>query len=94
MAARLRAVMPNEGTPEPLTLTEAAEKGDARAMLVATRTLIAQTLASDKTLARDMASLSKRLMEVNASIATIDAKQAQEVASGEREAADETWEAV
>lgn len=76
----LRAVAPDEtATPSaPKTITEAADKGTTRELLVAMRTRIAQAVENQNTPARDLAALSKRLVEVVRDIEAIDAREHQE----------------
>lgn len=69
--------MTPEGTK---TVVEAAESGDKRGTLVAMRTRIAESVASATTPARDLAALTKRLMEVMNEIEAIDARDEQEAA--------------
>lgn len=74
MAARkapLRAVKPDE-KPGPVTLTDAAGVGDARAMLVAMREIVAARVQDRNTSPRDLASLTRRLMEINNDIQALD----------------------
>lgn len=85
--AKLRAVSENERR-EPATVSEAAMQGDRLAELKAMRRVIARALDSDRTLARDLASLSRRQMELGKEIEALEAEQAEaaheaEVASGE-----------
>ena len=73
---------------EPETVTEAAMQGDRLAELRAMRRVIARALDSDRTLARDLASLSRRQMELGKEIEALEAEQAEvsreaEVARGE-----------
>lgn len=96
-AAALRVVKPGEKPPatEPekvvqLTIVEAAEANDERALLVALRTKIARTLQDSSTPARDQASLSIRLMQINRDIQAIDARGKDEDDAGEVE--DETFD--
>lgn len=91
MAARrgpLRAVAADEKAPaaktrrrasaKPKTVVEAAKSGTDRELLVAMRDRIAEDLDSRSTLARDLASLSKRLMELQREIKAIDDRDEQE----------------
>jgi hypothetical protein len=64
------------------TVREAAEKGTTRELLVAMRDRIAEDIDSRSTLARDLASLSKRLMELQREIQAIDARAEQESDGG------------
>ena len=82
MAARktpLRAVSPNEKPARkaaPKTVTEAAESGTTRELMVAMRARIAKAVEDPTTPARDLAALTKRLAEVVAIIEAIDAREA------------------
>ena len=80
MAARktLRAVAPDETPPRAKTVTEAAEAGTTRELLVAMRARIAKAVENPNTPARDLAALTKRLVEVVRDIEAIDAKDEQE----------------
>ena len=83
MAARkspLRAVEPGEkaNPPAPVTIEEAAERDDDLGQLRLTRRAIARKLDDPNCPARDMAALSKRLMEIGKEIAAIEARAAQE----------------
>lgn len=91
----LRAVKPGEKpakAEKAKSLVEAAEAGDERAMLVALRSNLAKTISAAETPPRDKASLSIRLMQINESIAAIDARAAEEE-RGDDEAVDETFDA-
>lgn len=84
---RLRAVSPDERA-DPQTVSEAAQAGDRLAELKAMRRVIARALDSDRTLARDLASLSRRQMELGKEIEALEAERAEvardaEVAGGE-----------
>lgn len=75
------------------TIAQAAEDNDRRAMLVALRTRIAETLGDPDTHPRELASLSKRLMEIADEIETIDAQRGQVSGESERAApADESFD--
>jgi len=94
----LRVVKPGEAPPPaadkpklPPTITEAAEAGDERALLVALRKKLAQTIQDSSTPARDQASLSIRLLQINRDIQAIDARakeESQDAAEVEDEAFD------
>lgn len=77
----LRAVGDDE-TPKPpakpKTVTEAADKGTTRELLVAMRARIAKAVEDPNTPARDLAALTKRLVEVVRDIEAIDAREEQE----------------
>lgn len=79
----LRAVAPGE-IAGPLVLksvSEAAASGTTRELLVAMRSRIAKAVEDEGTPARDLAALTKRLVEVVRDIEAIDAREAQEVGS-------------
>lgn len=72
----LRAVKDGEPTAPPAkrkTVTAAAADGDRRELLVALRSRIAQTVEDGSTPARDLAALSRRLLEIAREIEAIDA---------------------
>ena len=82
MAGRnLRAVDPDERA-VPKTVTEAAKFGTTRELLVATRDRIAEAVEAPNTAARDLAALTKRLMETQREIEAIDARDMKEAAGG------------
>ena len=78
----LRAVSPNEkptrrpAPRKPKTVTEAAESGTTRELMVAMRARIAKAVEDPTTPARDLAALTKRHAEVVAIIEAIDAREA------------------
>jgi len=97
MAARkpLRAVAPDEKAPAPVapkTITQAADCGTTRELLVAMRARIAKAVEDANTPARDLAALTKRLVEVVRDIEAIDAREAQE-ATKRADATDEAFDA-
>ena len=79
-AMALRAVGPGEVAPSapPKSITEAAAKGTTRELLAAMRARIATAVEDPNTPARDLAALTKRLVEVVRDIEAIDARDAQE----------------
>lgn len=92
--SHLRPVEPDEKPPtgKKLTVTEAAEKGTVRQQLVALRERVAKTVEDPNCPPRDLAALSRRLMELTKEIEAIDAQAREE---GDDEATpDEAWEAV
>jgi hypothetical protein len=91
---RLRSVEPGEkpASPRRLTVTEAAESGSVREQLVALRERLAKTVEDPNCPPRDLASLSRRLMELTKEIAAIDARSSEET-DGEA-TPDAAWEAV
>lgn len=76
----LRAVQPGEkaAPAKPKSVTEAADAGSTRELLVAMRARIAKAVEDPNTPARDLAALTKRLVEVVRDIEAIDARQVQE----------------
>lgn len=78
-AKPLRAVAPDEKPPhrKPRTVTDAANNGTTRELLVAMRTRIAKAVENENTPARDLAALTKRLVEVVRDIEAIDAQASQ-----------------
>ncbi len=95
MPRQLRAVGPDE-TPAPakrLTITEAAKKGTVRQQLEALRDRIAVTVEDPNCPPRDLAALTRRLIEITKEIAAIDAREAEE-SHGAASTPDDEWEAV
>ena len=86
----LRAVSEGEPAPKPPTksVTEAAKKGTPRELLVAMRDRIASAVEDPKTSPRDLAALTRRLVEVVRDIEQIDARDEQEAQRAEGEVAD------
>jgi hypothetical protein len=88
MAARkspLRAVAADEKAASPLklrTIAEAASSGTTRDVLIASRDRIARALDDPNIAARDLASNSKRLMELIRDIEAIDARAAEDGGAG------------
>lgn len=91
---RLRAVSPGEkpAPVKPKTVSEAADTGSTRDLLVAMRTRIAKAVEDSETPARDLAALTKRLVEVVRDIEAIDAREDEAGSSGE--VADEEFDAA
>ena len=89
---RLRTVAVDEKPPPapPKSVTQAASDGTTRELLVAMRTRIAMAVEDRNTPARELASLTKRLVEVVRDIEAIDAREEQE-ANRAAETADETF---
>lgn len=59
--------------PLPGTVSEAAASGDMRDLLVAMRTRVASAVESENTSPRDLAALTRRLLEIAKDIEAIDA---------------------
>lgn len=99
MAARsrpLRAVKPGESAPakKPLRVTAAAQGGDRRELLVALRARIAQTVEDPNTPPRDLAALSRRLLEIAKEIEAIDAGDQEDDIGAAAATPDEQWAAT
>lgn len=97
MAVKPALSVVTDATPKPKkkpprTITEAADQGTQRELLVTMRTRIAKSLDDPTTMARDLASLSRRLLEISREIDAIDVADLQE-ATENAEAADEAFDA-
>jgi hypothetical protein len=90
----LRAVAAGEtARPKPpTTVTDAAANGTPRDLLVTMRARIAEAVEDQNTPARDLAALTKRLVEVMRDIEAIDAREKQE-AQRNADVIDETFDA-
>ena len=96
MAARkpLRVVSAGEETdsaPERLSVAQAASSGDHRALLVAMRARIAETVSDPKCPPRDLASLTRRLQDIAREIESIELRLREEGADSADVADDEEW---
>jgi hypothetical protein len=90
----LRAVSPGEKAPgQPRTVTEAASKGTTRELLVTMRDRVAKDVQNENTPARDLAALTKRLMEIVRDIEAIDARAEQDARDGAAEVEDGEFDA-
>lgn len=87
----LRAVRPGEKS-VPLSVEGAAAVGDALAMQRAALLRIARAIDDDKTPARDLAALTKRLQDTQHEIEALTARSEED--HGPVESSDEKWEAV
>lgn len=92
----LRAVKPGESAPrkKPLTVTAAAKDGNRRDLLVALRGRIAQTVENAETPPRDLAALSRRLLEIAKEIEAIDADDQGGDVGAAAATPDEEWAAT
>jgi undecaprenyl pyrophosphate synthase len=91
---KLRAVGRNEQSQKPAvpkTVTVAATDGSRRELLVAMRSRVATAVEDPNTPARDLAALTRRLMEIAKDIEVLDVKDAEEADCGA--ANDETFDA-
>lgn len=91
----LRAVAKGEKAPRkpPKTITQAAETGTTRELLVAMRSRIAKAVEDANTPARDLAALTKRLVEVVRDIEAIDARMDDEGGASAPEVQDGAFDA-
>jgi transposase len=64
----------------PKSVTQAADRGTERELLVAMRSRLARSVEDPNTPARDLAALSRRLREVDKDIRAIDAAAEEEAA--------------
>lgn len=74
-----------------LTVEEAAQSGDHRALLVAMRTRIATTVAHPDCPPRDLAALTRRLQDIAREIEALDAR-AEEAAREDADLEDEPFD--
>ena len=92
----MRLVAPDEAAPKPAvpkSITEAADAGSTRELLVAMRARIAKTVEDPNCPPRDLAARSRRLQEWVRDIDAIDAREAQEGVDGAGEVSDEEFDA-
>ena len=72
-ARKLRAVKDGETAPTaPMSVLDATEHGDSRDVMAAMRKRLAASIDDPATPARDLAALSRRLLEVDKTIREID----------------------
>jgi ribosome-binding protein aMBF1 (putative translation factor) len=82
-----------EQAKKPKTVTEAAASGTTRELFVAMRERIALAVEDKNTPARELAALTKRLVEVVRDIEAIDAREEQDAKTGNQAAPDEALDA-
>lgn len=88
----LRVVEDGEGSPKkPLNVKAAADGGDRRELLVALRARIATDIDNPNTPARDLAALSRRLLEIVKEIEAIDAHDQGDEVGEAATTPDEEW---
>lgn len=90
---KLRAVSDGEKppAPKPKTVTQARTP---RELLVAMKARVADAVENPNTPARDLAALTKRLMEIVREIEAIDAREVEEARESADATPDDRWEAV
>jgi hypothetical protein len=93
----LRAVGADEKPPAKRktakTVTQAADSGDRRELLVAMRTRLAKAVQDVNTPARDLAALSRRLLEVANEIEAIDLAAGEDEVGKAAGTPDDEWDA-
>lgn len=91
MAAKLRAVKPGETVPgKPKTIIEAIDSGDRLAEMAATHRRIGLAVQDESTPARDLASLTRRQMEISKEIEALRRQKVEE-AHNDGVSGDEAW---
>lgn len=88
----LRAVEADEKAARKLSVSEAAASGDHRALLVAMRERIAQTVSNPDCPPRDLAALTRRLQDVAKEIESIDLRAREEGADADALEGDEEFD--
>ena len=94
-SSHLRSVDPGEKRParaKKLTITQAAAEGSVRDQLVALRERVAKTVEDPNCPPRDLAALSRRMMELTKEIEAIDVQERE--ADDDEAVPDEAWTAV
>ena len=96
MPSKLRAVTEGDTAPpkKPMTVKAAADSGVRRNLLVAMRSRIALDIDSQDTPARDLAALSRRLLEIVKEIEAIDAEESDDDIGAAAATPDEKWTAT
>lgn len=94
-ASHLRSVTAASAPAKPrkLTVEQAAETGDHRALLVAMRERIATAVSNPDCPPRDLAALTRRLQDIAKEIESLDLRAKEEGADAADVAADEEWDA-
>ncbi len=87
--ARLHVAKPGDAPAKPRTITEASRDGDRLAELKALRMIVAGACQNPGISGRDLAALSRRLIEVGREVEELEALARQEGEDGEQPAADE-----
>ncbi len=93
---RLKVVAEGETAPKPrvLSVTAAAAEGSTRDLLVAMRDRVALDVENPNTQSRDLAALTRRLLEITKEIEAIDARSAEDGEGAGVATPDDEWEAV
>jgi hypothetical protein len=89
---RLRAVSANEKADRKQSVTEAAESGDHRSLLVAMRDRIARAVSNPDCPPRDLAALTRRLQDIAKELESLELREKEAGADAERHGVtDEVW---
>lgn len=97
MGATLRVVSKKSGgrrKPAPSTVAQAVKDGSSRDVLMTLRARIAQTIDDPDTPPRDLAALSRRLVDIDKELRSMDTAEREEAIQGGEASGDEEWEAV
>lgn len=88
----LRVAKPTDAPARKMSVAQAAETGDHRALLVAMRERIAQAVSNPECPPRDLASLTRRLQDVAKEIEALDLRAKEEGADAADVVASEEWD--
>ena len=88
---KLRPVRAGDEPRRPLTVSKAARDGSRRDLLVALRSRLAVAVEDPNTLARDLASSSRRLLEIAKEIESLDADSDGDAVGHAAATPDEEW---
>lgn len=97
MGASLRVVSEKDEPhrkPAPSTVAQAVKDGSSKDVLMTLRARIAQTIDDPGTPPRDLAALSRRLVDIDKELRSMDVAEREEVVQGGELSGDEEWEAV
>lgn len=89
--SRLKAVTDETPPPPSRGVKAAAESGDRRELLVAMRDRIAVAVENPRTPPRDLAALTRRLLEIAKDLEAMDAEVADDDISAAAATPDEEW---
>lgn len=78
----------------PSTVAQAVKDGTSRDVLTTLRARIAQTIDDPGTPPRDLAALSRRLVDIDKELRSMDAAEREEAIQSGEASGDEEWEAV
>ena len=87
----LKAVTGSTPPPQKRGVKAAADAGDRRELLLALRSRIAASVEDPKTPPRDLAALSRRLLEIAKEIESIEAEERDDDISAAAATPDEEW---